>query len=398
MAIVRTGLENLIASPPDYLSGQRLGLLCNPASVDSRLRHARELIHDRFPGQLTVLFSPQHGFFSEKQDNMVESGDILDPVLNIPVFSLYGVTRIPTAEMLDHLDILLIDLQDVGTRVYTFIYTISYCLEAAQRSGKKVLILDRPNPVSGAVVEGNLLKPEWSSFVGRYEVPMRHGFTMAEFAAFINGHYHIGCDLSVIPMTGWRRHMFFSDTGLFWAPPSPNLPTPVSALLYPGQVLWEGTHVSEGRGTCLPFEVFGAPYIDPDKIRSSLGDMSETGAVLRPVAFEPVASKWKGELCRGFQLHVTDPHQLRPYQLTLKLLQAVLKHHRPDFHYSSPPYEYEFERRPIDLIMGDQDIRHRIENMERVENIESSWKPALKMFIESSRPYLLYEPAYPRII
>jgi uncharacterized protein YbbC (DUF1343 family) len=301
MTNVRTGLENLLASPPACLSGRRLGLLCNPASVDSQLRHARELISNRFPGQLTALFFPQHGFFSEKQDNMVESGDMLDPVLNIPVFSLYGKTRMPTAEMLDHLDVLLVDLQDVGTRVYTFIYTISYCLEAARQYGKKVLILDRPNPVNGVAIEGNLLKPEWASFVGRYEVPMRHGLTMAEFTRFINGNYHIGCDLSVIPMSGWHRDMFFADTGLFWVPPSPNLPTPASALVYPGQVVWEGTNVSEGRGTCLPFELFGAPYVVPDIILSSLGDLQQMGATLRPAAFEPVSNKWTGELCRGFK-------------------------------------------------------------------------------------------------
>jgi uncharacterized protein YbbC (DUF1343 family) len=221
MAIVQTGLENLIASPPAILSGRRLGLLCNPASVDGQLRHGCKLINDRFPGQLTALFSPQHGFFSEKQDNMVESDDMRDPALNIPVFSLYGKTRIPTADMFSHLDILLIDLQDVGTRVYTFIYTVSYCLEAARRFGKKVLILDRPNPINGRSVEGNILKPEWASFVGRYEIPMRHGLTMAELALLLNDHFKIDCDLSVVPMTGWRRDMFFADTGLYWVPPSP---------------------------------------------------------------------------------------------------------------------------------------------------------------------------------
>ncbi len=271
MTTVKTGLENLIESPPAYLSGCRLGLLCNPASVDRKLRHAVTCINNRFPGQLTALFAPQHGFFSEKQDNMVESDDTQDPVLDIPVFSLYGKTRKPTADMFDQLDVLIIDLQDVGTRVYTFIYSISYCLEAAKQYGKKVLILDRPNPVNGRSVEGNLLKPEWASFVGRYEIPMRHGLTVAEFAQFINYHFKINCNLAVIPMTGWQRHMFYQDTGLPWVPPSPNLPTPMSAMVYPGQVLWEGTNVSEGRGTCLPFELFGAPYIDPDKLLAAIG-------------------------------------------------------------------------------------------------------------------------------
>ncbi len=392
MTIVRTGLENLLKSPPAYLSGRRLGLLCNPASVDSRLDHARELINNRFPGQLTVLFSPQHGFFSEKQDNMVESEDIRDPVLNIPVFSLYGNTRIPTAEMLDHLDVLLVDLQDVGTRVYTFIYTVSYCLEAARQCGKKVLILDRPNPINGVAIEGNILKPEWASFVGRYEVPMRHGLTMAEFARFINGYYRIGCDLSVIPMSGWRRDMFFADTGLFWVPPSPNLPTPASALVYPGQVLWEGTNVSEGRGTCLPFELFGAPYLDPDGILADLGGRQQAGAILRVTAFEPVANKWQGRLCRGFHVHVPDARRFRPYRLTLSLLRAIIDRHGADFEYATPPYEYEYRHRPIDLIIGDRDIRRQIDRHEPLATLESSWEPELESFIESTRPYRLYEP------
>lgn len=396
MTIVRTGLENLIESPPEYLSGRRLGLLCNPASVDNGLRHARALINARFPGQLTALFSPQHGFFSEKQDNMVESENIRDTELNIPVFSLYGKTRIPTAEMLNHLDILIIDLQDVGTRVYTFIYTVSYCLEAARQQCKKVLILDRPNPINGLTLEGNLLKPEWASFVGRYSIPMRHGLTIAELALLINDHYKIGCDLAVIPMTGWRREMFFGDTGLCWVPPSPNLPTPVSTLVYPGQVLWEGTNVSEGRGTCLPFELFGAPYLDPNKIILSVGGQRQAGAILRPVAFEPVTNKWKGKLCHGFQIHVTDPYLLNPYHLTLKLFRSAMEHHHSDFEYKPPPYEYEYERRPIDLIMGNRDIRHRIQNLEPTGTIEASWRLELKGFIETSQPYLLYEPSCQR--
>jgi len=398
MSIVRTGLENLIESPPEYLSGRRLGLLCNPASVDGRLRHARDLINARFPNQLTTLFSPQHGFYSEKQDNMVESADMRDPELNIPVFSLYGKTRIPTAEMLDHLDILIIDLQDVGTRVYTFIYTVSYCLETARQQGKKVLILDRPNPVNGLVLEGNLLRPEWASFVGRYAIPMRHGLTMAELALLINDYFKIQCDVAVIPMTGWRRDMFFTDTGLSWVPPSPNLPTPTAALVYPGQVLWEGTNVSEGRGTSLPFEVFGAPYLNPDRIIAAIGGRHQAGAILRPVAFEPVSNKWAGELCYGLQIHVSGPYRFNPYHLSLKLFQAVWKHHGTDFQYKSPPYEYEYERRPIDLIMGDRNIRRRIENMASVEAIEASWQPELKGFAETSRPYLLYESSSRREI
>ena len=261
MAKVLSGLERLIADPPAWLEGRRLGLLCNPASVDSGLRHARHLLRDRFPGALRALFSPQHGFFAEKQDNMIESDDMVDPVLGIPVFSLYGSTRIPSAGMLADIDVLVVDLQDAGTRVYTFATTLSYCMETAAACGKTVLVLDRPNPTGGAAVEGNLLRAEWASFVGRYPIPMRHGLTLAELARLFNAAFGIGCDLQVMPMSGWKREMTFADTGLPWVAPSPNLPTPAAALVYPGQVLWEGTNVSEGRGTTQPFELFGAPYL-----------------------------------------------------------------------------------------------------------------------------------------
>ena len=306
--MVRTGLEVFLDNPPEWIAEARIGLLCNPASVDRTFRHSRLLIENRLPGRLNALYSPQHGFFAEKQDNMIESDHMTDPALKIPVFSLYGETRIPTAEMLDPIDVLLVDLQDVGTRVYTFIYTLSYCMEAAGRLGKRVVVLDRPNPVGGAAVEGNLLSPEAASFVGRYPIPMRHGLTIGELALLFNGHFGIGCDLTVIPMEGWRRAMTYRETGLPWVAPSPNLPTPESAMVYPGQVIWEGTHVSEGRGTTQPFELFGAPYFDTDRI---FGASWETRIPQAPYCGRAGSSrrrsKWAGRVCSGFQIHVTEP-------------------------------------------------------------------------------------------
>lgn len=390
MERVQTGLECLAASPPGWLMGKRIGLLCNPASVDRRFRHARTLIHQAFPGQLTALLSPQHGFYAEKQDNMIESGNGRDPVLQIPVYSLYGKTRIPTPDMLDDVDVLMVDLQDAGTRVYTFIYTLSYCMEAAKDLGKTVVVLDRPNPVNGRDVEGNCLSHDCRSFVGRYPIPMRHGLTIGELARLFNHRYGIGCRLEVIPMTGWRREMYFADTGLPWVAPSPNLPTPASAAVYPGQVIWEGTNVSEGRGTTQPFELFGAPFIDPGKIRSFLTDRDLQGIVLRDAAFEPTSGKWQGTLCRGFQIHVTEPDRYRPYLTTLKLLQAVIHCHAGDFSWKNPPYEYEYEKQPIDLIIGDATIRKRLERMESPDAIAASWEPGLKRFVEESREFQLY--------
>jgi len=390
MALVKTGLESFIANPAIGMKGCRVGLLCNPASVDRRFRHARDLINQKFPGQLKALFSPQHGFFAEKQDNMIESDDWVDPMLNIPVFSLYGKTREPTRDMLDPIDILVVDLQDAGTRVYTFAYTLSYCLEAARRFGKKIIVLDRPNPINGRTLEGNCLSPEYASFVGRYPIPMRHGLTVGELARLFNEHFGIGCDLTVVPMKGWKRGMRFADTGLPWVPPSPNLPTTVSAAVYPGQVLWEGTNVSEGRGTTQPFELFGAPFFDTEKLLGRIAETDLKGALLRPVVFEPTANKWAGERCRGFQIHLLDTHAYRPYRTTLSLLQAVIHCHPDRFEWKLPPYEYEFKRLPIDLIIGNRHIRERIERLDDLAEIEKSWQKDLDRFIKTGQKFHLY--------
>ncbi len=389
-ARVQTGLERLVSKPRPGLVGQRIGLLCNPASVDARFNHARACIDRAYPGQIKALFSPQHGFYAAQQDNMIESDDLVDPHLNIPVFSLYGQTRIPTRSMFDHIDTLVIDLQDAGTRVYTFIYTMSYCLEAAKQFGKKIIVLDRPNPLNGIQIEGNLLNPDLFSFVGRYPLPMRHGLTIGELARLFNVVYEIGCELDVIPMQGWNRSMFFTDTRLPWVAPSPNLPTPASALAYPGQVLWEGTNISEGRGTTQPFELFGAPYIDLVRLQDQIDPHRIPGATLRPHIFEPTANKWMGQACQGFQLHVTSPCDFRPYESSLYLLQQVLRLHPQDFCWKPPPYEYEFEKLPIDLIIGDRDIRRRIENQERMDSITALWKDDLEGFRTMSREFYLY--------
>lgn len=391
MPTVQSGLEHLIASPPEWIKGNRLGLLCNSASVDPKFQHASRLITNRFPGQLKALFSPQHGFFGEKQDNMIESDHSKDPVLGIPAFSLYSQTRIPSDEMFDLIDILVIDLQDVGTRVYTFASTVSYCLEVARRTGRQVIVLDRPNPIGGLQVEGNCLSPDCASFVGRYPIPMRHGMTMGELASFINATYDIDCILTVIPMNGWQRSMYYSDTGLPWVTPSPNLPTPVSTMVYPGQVIWEGTHVSEGRGTTQPFEIFGAPFFDAHEILEFFDENALPGITLRPIAFEPTSNKWCAERCRGFQIHVIDPAIYKPYFITLSLLRAVRYLYADPFQWKAPPYEYEYERLPIDLIIGDTEIRQRIEAFEAMEDIEKSWQPELTAFKEKSKKYYLYD-------
>jgi uncharacterized protein YbbC (DUF1343 family) len=391
MAAVKTGIEVFSGSLPASVKGQRIGLLCNPASVDHRLVHARQRIERDCPGQLKALYAPQHGFFAEKQDNMIESANRSDPATGLPVFSLYGDTRVPTRSMMDPIDILLVDLQDVGTRVYTFIYTLAHCMEAARQYGKKIIVLDRPNPLGGVQVEGNLLVSDCSSFVGRYPIPMRHGLTIGELALLFNTRFGIGCDLDVIAMQGWKREMTFGQTGLPWVAPSPNLPTPTSAMVYPGQVIWEGTNISEGRGTTQPFELFGAPFIAPEHLIKGIDRAFLSGVVLRPVEFEPTSNKWAGHPCKGFQIHVTDPDTYSPYALSLCLYQAIYQMYPNRFAYKQPPYEYEYQRLPMDLILGDGQIRSEIEAGTPLPAIISGWTAPMAAYMKQCRRIHLYE-------
>lgn len=386
-----TGLEHFIHSPPPGTRGARLGLLCNPASIDSQYRHARHRIAKRFPGQLRALYAPQHGFFAEKQDNMIESTDMVDPELGLPVFSLYGHTRIPKHDMFEPIDVLLVDLQDVGTRVYTFIYSLSYCMEAARRYDRKVVVLDRPNPINGLAVEGNCLDQAFASFVGRYPIPMRHGLTIGELARVFNEAFDIGCDLEIAPLQNWQRRMYFRETGLPWVAPSPNLPTPEAAVVYPGQVIWEGTNISEGRGTTQPFELFGAPFIDTPELQAAVMPTGLGGIYLRPVTFEPTSNKWQGKRCHGFQVHVTDVDQYKPFETSLSLLAAVLQLYPDDFQWKAPPYEYEYEKLPVDLILGGDHIRKALVGGATITELKAGWQPDLESFAALSRPFHLYK-------
>jgi uncharacterized protein YbbC (DUF1343 family) len=389
--MISLGIEQLLDSPPKWLSGYRLGLLCNQASTDKRLLHSRDLINRAFPDQLTSLFSPQHGFYSEKQDNMIESEHTLDPVTGSPVFSLYSKERRPSREMFDLFDVLLVDLFDVGTRVYTFLYTMAYCLEAAAELNKKVLVLDRPNPIGGNEIEGNIIRQDCYSFVGLYPIPMRHGLTFGELALLLNDHFGIKADLEVIRMQGWQRRMLYADTGLPWTFPSPNMVSANTSLVYPGQVIWEGTNISEGRGTCLPFELFGAPFIDCDEVLAKTKETIDLkGCFLRPLISEPTSNKWNGQPCKGFQIHITDPSAFRPYRTSLSLLQAVMHLYPEAFAYKKPPYEYEYDRLPIDLILGDSRIRQALEQGESVLELENSWQKELDDFDNLRRDVFLY--------
>ena len=413
---VLTGLEVLARARPKWLRGRRVGLLMHPASVTADFASARDVVHRLCGAALTALFGPQHGFAGEKQDNMIESGHGADALLDIPVYSLYSETRAPTPKMLDGIDLLLVDLQDVGTRVYTFEWTTALALEACAAADKEVVVLDRPNPIGGEILEGNLIRPGYTSFVGLYPVPMRHALTLGELAALVNmrmaedggrpaprsdgaGARRIDgagvrcpgrCRLTVVPMQGWKRRMLFPDTGLPWVLPSPNMPTFETSVVYPGQVLLEGTNISEGRGTTRPFEIFGAPFLDIARVRRRFERRCLPGLVLRAHSFEPTFHKWAGQVCHGFQIHVTDRDTYRPYMTSLALLQDVIAEHGSHFAWKQPPYEYVTDRLPIDVLLGDPAVREALEKGTDLRDLERSWRGEIAAFRKESLPFRLY--------
>jgi uncharacterized protein YbbC (DUF1343 family) len=340
----------------------RLGLLMNQASVDARCRYACDLLAERFPGRLNAIFSPQHGLWGEQQANMVESAHGVYPPLGLPVYSLYSNTRRPTPEMLADIDCLVIDLQDVGTRIYTFVWTVRECLIACAEAGIPVVLLDRPNPLGGEVVEGPLLDPAYRSFVGNHPIPMRHGLTLGELARLMNDEDRLDCDLNIVPMRGWRRDRQGSDALPLWVATSPNMQRLETAIVYPGQVLLEGTSLSEGRGTTLPFELAGAPGIDPWELVREMSRFDHPGLALRPVRFQPTFDKHAGESCGGVALHVTDAAAVRSVRTTLVLIDAARRVCAGGFHWLPPPYEYETIRPPIDILFGSDRLRRRLES------------------------------------
>jgi len=388
--MIKTGLEALLESRLDLLDGARVGLIVNPSSIDSNFRHAADLFHQNSKINLTALFGPQHGIRGETQDNMIEWQSFRDSRTGLPAYSLYGETRKPTPEMLAGVDILVFDVQDVGTRVYTFLYTMALAMEAARESRKKFIVLDRPNPINGLQIEGNILEHEFQSFVGMYPIPMRHGMTIGELALMFNQEFGIGCDLEVIRMEGWRREMWFDDTGLPWVLPSPNMPTVETAVVYPGSVMFEGTDISEGRGTTRPFEIIGAPFVDPYQLIVELEKDKLPGVVLRPLHFQPTFHKFSGELCGGIQIHVTHRSLFKPVMTTVAVISAIRRLYPDQFAWKQPPYEYVYDRLPFDVIGGSSRLREQIEAGMPAAVIELGWRPQLEEFDNRRSAYLLY--------
>jgi uncharacterized protein YbbC (DUF1343 family) len=386
--LVTLGSERLLASRS--LDSKRVGIVCNPASIDHQFTHIADALASHPRARLAAIFGPQHGFRSDVQENMIETGHGRDDLRRVPVYSLYSDTREPTAEMLEGLDVLVIDLQDVGTRIYTYIYTMAHCLTAAKRHGVKVLVCDRPNPIGGAQVEGPMLAAGFESFVGLYPIPMRHGMTIGELARLFNEHIGIGSDLEVVPMKGWRREMYYDAARVPWVMPSPNIPTLDSAITYPGTVLFEGTNVSEGRGTTRPFELIGAPWVAAERFADGLNLRMLPGTFFRPVVFEPTFHKHAKRTCGGCQIHVVD-RKVFPPVLAGVLLTEAFRAAAPDqFAWRQPPYEYEHEKLPFDILAGSSELREQIEAGVPAETIARSWEPGIVAFERVRSQFLLY--------
>jgi len=374
--MTKFGLDVLISDFPKELAGKRVGLVCHAASIDSSYQHAIDILAKGGQCRLAAVFGPQHGLFGQTQDNMIEweSGGTAHPVYNIPVHSLYGEHRKPTPKMLDGLDALLFDVQDVGARPYTYVWTLKHCMEACADKGIPVWVLDRPNPIGCVGVDGPMLSPGFFSFVGGGEIPLCHRMTMGEMALLIKKLYVSNSDLNIIWMDNWLRGSLWSDTGLPWVLPSPNMPTLDTAVVYPGQVLLEATNISEGRGTTRPFELFGAPFINAIDVIGILQKQNLPGCLFREHNFIPTFHKWAGEFCGGIQIHVTDAKTFRPVQTTAAFFSALVKLYGDKFKFKDPPYEYEYDKMPFDILTGDTSMRESLLAGESAESMRARWE------------------------
>lgn len=388
---VRTGLDRINRLWPKELLGVRAGLVVHPASINRKIEHAVDLCIESKAFSVKALFGPQHGIRGETQDNMIEWQDFRDDRTSLMSFSLYGAARRPTKSMLKGLDVLIVDLQDVGARYYTFIWTLALLMDACLENHKKVVVLDRPNPIGGNFTEGPVLDEAFSSFVGLHPLPVRHGMTIGEIALYLKDKFYPGLDLRIVRMSGWKRDMWFDETGLPWVLPSPNMPALETAIVYPGMCLLEGTTLSEGRGTTRPFEIFGAPFIKSDLLVERLAEFRLPGVVFRPMSFLPTFQKHSGKLCGGAQVHVLSRNSFRPFKTAIAILKAVHDLYPAHFQWKQPPYEYEDKLLPIDILCGTDKIRRGIEAGISLKSMEAWWNDQISGFTKNIRPnYLLY--------
>ncbi|MGI8467135.1 MAG: exo-beta-N-acetylmuramidase NamZ family protein [Pyrinomonadaceae bacterium] len=387
---VKLGLEKVLENPKKYFGDLRVGLICNQATVNHEFRHAADLFFEHPEINLAALFGPQHGIRGDVQDNMVETSHATDKITKRPIYSLYSETREPTESMTSGLDALVFDLQDVGCRVYTFIYTMANAMRACAKYGKKMFVLDRPNPINGRDVEGNILEIGHESFVGMYPIPMRHGLTAGELAKLFNVEFSINCELEVVVMDEWSRGDFYDETDAPWVMPSPNMPTNDTAVVFPGTVYFEGTQVSEGRGTTRPFEIIGASFINSKELADHLNQLQLGGVIFRAVEFMPTFQKFAGKACGGVFIHVTDREVFKPVITGIAMSKTIFDMYPDDFKWKVPPYEYVYDRNPFDVIHGSTKLREAFEQGIELGEIEKSWNEDLKGFKEIREKYLLY--------
>jgi uncharacterized protein YbbC (DUF1343 family) len=389
---VQTGLELFDKKWPKHLKGSRIGLLVHSASVNGKFQHPVELFIKSKKFQLKALFGPQHGIYGETQDNMVEWEHFIDQYTRLPVYSLYGQTRKPENTMLQDIDVLVIDLQDVGSRYYTFIWTMELCMQACSEMGKSIVILDRPNPINGYMTEGPVLKMPYASFVGQRPLPVRHGMTIGEIGSYLKNEFYPSLDFQVITLKNWGRKMWFDETGLAWVMTSPNMPTVDTATVYPGMCLLEGTNLSEGRGTTRPFEIFGAPFIVPEKLINRLKKCNLPGVSFRTMHFLPTFQKHAGELCGGAQIHIMDRTRFKPFKTGVAVIKTIHDIYYEYFKWKKPPYEYEYEKMPIDILAGTDRLRKDIEKGEKLDRMEEWWQEQCFEFNRNVRKrFLLYK-------
>ncbi len=384
------GVEKLCQKGFERLRGARVGLICNQSSVGHDFRHSADVLLEQNAFKLTALFGPQHGIRGDVQDNMVETPHTFDRDTGLPVYSLYSETREPTEEMLEGLDALIFDMQDVGCRIYTFVYTLANCMRAAKKYGKLVVVCDRPNPINGISVAGNLLEEGFESFVGQFALPTRHGMTVGELASMFKGFWGIECDLEIVSMDGWARQHWMDETDAPWVMPSPNMPTLDSATVFPGTVHFEGTQISEGRGTTRPFELIGAPYIDATEFCRRLNAQDFPGVRFRPANFLPTFQKHAGICCGGAQIHVTERERFEPVSAGVAAVKAAYELYPDEFRWKEPPYEYVFDKNPFDVIAGTDKIRLSIERGDSIEEMRRSWEKELQGFKRERERFLLY--------
>lgn len=389
--MINSGIDIFEKNLPKKFHGLKAGLLIHPASVNKKIINTKEILLHSKKIKIAAFFGPQHGIWGNTQDNMIEWEGFVDSSTGLPVYSLYGRTRKPLPEMLKNIDIFIVDLQDIGARYYTFIWTMALCLEACKENGIPIIVLDRVNPIGGHITEGPVLKKEFSSFVGLHPLPVRHALTIGEIAHYFKDNFYPALDLTVLHLKGWNRNTWFDQTGLPWVMPSPNIPTLETATVYPGMCLLEGTILSEGRGTTRPFEISGAPFIKPEKLVNRLNDFKLQGVYFRPLYFTPAFNKFSGQLCGGVQIHILDREKFKPFKTAVSILLSV-KELYPEINlWRNPPYEYETEKLPFDILAGSDKLRKDIDEGKTIKEMEEWWRDELSEFEKIRKNYLIYE-------